>query len=100
MEKQIKRRSTNPLKSNVIQYDDQRSQRKRMTGNNQMKALAEQVFIGEILLQSKIAQRAAKRLPAINDHFDQIEVWCSIQSILVTESRLNGHIIQYLKMNG
>jgi len=38
------------------------------------KALAETVFIGEIVLQSKIAELAAKRLSAIEDNFDQIEV--------------------------
>ncbi|MGE5605285.1 MAG: hypothetical protein ACM3YE_06290 [Bacteroidota bacterium] len=54
-----------------------------------MKALAEQVFIGEIVLQSKIALRAAERLPAINEHFDQIEVWCSIQSILVAAGNVS-----------
>ena len=47
------------------------------------KALSEMVFISEIVLQSKIAELASKRLSAIKDNFDQIEVWSSIQSILV-----------------
>lgn len=48
-----------------------------------MKALAEMVFIGEIVMQAKIAKRAAERLQATTDNFDELEVWCSIQSILV-----------------
>jgi hypothetical protein len=54
-----------------------------------MKALAEMVFIGEIVLQSKIAQRAAARLPPLHDHGDGIEVWCSIQSILVAAGNVS-----------
>jgi hypothetical protein len=54
-----------------------------------MMALTEMVFIGEIVLQSKIAQLAAKRLPGPHDHFDQIEVWCSIQSILVAAGNVS-----------
>jgi hypothetical protein len=54
-----------------------------------MKALAEMVFIGEIVLQSKIAELAAKRLSAIKDNFDQIEVWSSIQSILVAAGNVS-----------
>ena len=54
-----------------------------------MKALAETVFIGEIVLQSKIAELAAKRLSESKDNFDQIEVWSSIQSILVTAGNVS-----------
>ena len=54
-----------------------------------MKPLAEAVFIGEIVLQSKIAELAAKRLSAIKDNFDQIEVWSSIQSILVAAGNVS-----------
>ncbi len=53
------------------------------------KALSETVFIGEIVLQSKIAELAAKRLLAIKDNFDQIEVWSSIQSILVAAGNVS-----------
>jgi hypothetical protein len=60
-----------------------------MMGDSQMKALTEQVFIGEIVNQAKIAQRAAERLPATTDHFDQLEVWCSIQSILVAAGNVS-----------
>jgi len=54
-----------------------------------MKALAETVFIGEIVLQSKIAELSAKRLSAIKDNFDQVEVWSSIQSILVAAGNVS-----------
>ncbi len=60
-----------------------------MTDDSQMKALAELVFIGEIMKQAKIAQRAAERLQATTDHFDELEVWCSIQSILVAAGNIS-----------
>lgn len=53
-----------------------------------MNGLQEMVFIGEIVHQSKIAQRAAERLEA-NDNFDKVEVWCSIQSILVAAGNVS-----------
>jgi hypothetical protein len=49
-----------------------------------MTSMQEMIFIGEIVLQSKIAQRAAERLRVTHDNFDQVETWCSIQSILVS----------------
>jgi hypothetical protein len=52
----------------------------------QIKALAEQVFIGEIVLQSKIAKRAFERLTATQDH---IEVWCEIQLILMAAGNVS-----------
>ena len=54
-----------------------------------MKELQEMVFMGDIVLQSKIAQRAAERLQASNDKFDNIEVWCSIQSILIAAGNVS-----------
>lgn len=54
-----------------------------------MKALAEQVFISEIVFQSKIAQRAAEDLLATRENFDPIEVWRSIQSILVASGNVS-----------
>ena len=54
-----------------------------------MNALAESVFLGEIVLQSKIAELAAKRLSASKDNSDQIEVWSSIQSILVAAGNVS-----------
>lgn len=49
-----------------------------------MNGLQDLILIDEIVLQSKIAQRAAERLKATNVKFDQVETWCSIQSILVS----------------
>jgi hypothetical protein len=57
-----------------------------------MKPLAELVFISEIVKQAKIANRAAERLKASTDHFDELEVWCSIQSIL-TAARIVSMIL-------
>lgn len=54
-----------------------------------MKVLQEMVLISEIVLQSKIAQRAAERLQATHDNFDKVEVWCSIQSILVAAGNVS-----------
>jgi hypothetical protein len=54
-----------------------------------MTELQEMVFIGEIVLQSKIAQRAAERLPDSHNNFDKVEVWCSIQSILVAAGNVS-----------
>lgn len=60
-----------------------------VTGDSQMKALAQLVFIGEIVKQAKIAKRAAERLQATTDDFDELEVWCSIQSILVAAGNVS-----------
>ncbi len=60
-----------------------------------MTVLQEMIFIGEIVLQSKIALRAADRLKATHDNFDNVEVWCSIQSILVAA----GNVSKILKPN-
>jgi len=54
-----------------------------------MTILQEMVLIGEIVLQSKIAHRAADRLKATHDNFDNVEVWCSIQSILVAAGNVS-----------
>ncbi|MFN8255735.1 MAG: hypothetical protein U0W24_08610 [Bacteroidales bacterium] len=54
-----------------------------------LNSLEETVFIGEIVLQSKIAQRANERLLATRENFDSIEVWCSIQSILVAAGNVS-----------
>lgn len=48
--------------------------------------LAEMVLIAEIVMQAKIAKRAATRLQGTND---QIEVWGSIQSILVAAGNVS-----------
>jgi len=54
-----------------------------------MTGLQEMILIGEISLQSKIAQRAAERLRATHDHFDHVETWCSIQSVLVAAGNVS-----------
>lgn len=54
-----------------------------------MTVLQEMVFIGEIVLQSKIAHQAADRLQATHENFNNVEVWCSIQSILVAAGNVS-----------
>jgi len=54
-----------------------------------MSGLAEMVFVGEIVKQAKIAKRAAERLQDTTIHFDEIEVWASIQSILVAAGNVS-----------
>jgi hypothetical protein len=57
--------------------------------DSQLKELTELVFVSEIVKQTKIAQRAAERLQATTDLFDELEVWCSIQSILVAAGNVS-----------
>lgn len=54
-----------------------------------MTILQEMLLIGEVVLQSKIAHRSAERLRATHENFDQIEVWSSIQSILVAAGNVS-----------
>lgn len=54
-----------------------------------MEGIKDMAFCGEIVLQVKIAKRAAERLEATKDNFDHIEVWCSIQSILVAAGNVS-----------
>lgn len=54
-----------------------------------MKEFQDMIFVGEVLLQSKIALRAFERLEATKDNFDYLEVWCSIQSILVSAGNVS-----------
>ena len=54
-----------------------------------MNEFQDMIFISEILLQSKIAQRAFERLLATYNNFDRLEVWCSIQSILVSAGNVS-----------
>ena len=54
-----------------------------------MKEFKDLIFISEILLQSKIAQRAFVRLEATQKNFDELEVWCSIQTILVATGNIS-----------
>lgn len=54
-----------------------------------MKNFQDFILVGEIVLQYKIAQRAIKRLQATHEEFDNIETWCSIQTILVTAGNIS-----------
>jgi len=54
-----------------------------------MTGLQEMILISEIVLQSRIAQRAAERLRATHDNVDHVETWCSIQSILVAAGNVS-----------
>lgn len=54
-----------------------------------MTGLQEMVFISEIVLQSKIARRAAEHLQATDNNLDNVEVWSSIQSILVAAGNVS-----------
>ena len=57
-----------------------------MTDDKKLKPLAEQVLVGEIVTQSKFAANAAGRLA---ESSDPIEVWSSIQSILVAAANVS-----------
>lgn len=57
-----------------------------MADIKKMKSLAEMVFVSEILTQSMIVEKAASRLEAVSE---QIEVWSSIQSILVAVANVS-----------
>ena len=57
-----------------------------MTDDKKIKPLAELVLVGEIVMQSKFAEAAASRLV---DSPDPIEVWGSIQSILVAAGNVS-----------
>ncbi|MGB3063365.1 hypothetical protein [Sphingobacterium thalpophilum] len=67
-----------------------------------MTGLQQMILVGEIALQSQIAQKAAERLRATHDNFDKIETWCSIQSILVAAGNVSKILwpSQKYKMRG
>lgn len=54
-----------------------------------MNGLLQMTLLGEISLQSQIAIRASERLDETKNTFDHIEVWCSIQSILVSSGNVS-----------
>lgn len=54
-----------------------------------MKEFPDMIFLSEVLLQSKIALRAFERLQDTHETFDSLEVWCSIQSILVSSANIS-----------
>ena len=53
-----------------------------------MDGVLEMVYLGEIVLQSKIAKKASDRLSVTYENFDEIEIWSSIQSILAAAGNL------------
>ena len=57
-----------------------------MTDNKKLNPLAEMALIGEIVTQSKFAERAADQLAKSTD---SVEVWGSIQSILVAAANVS-----------
>ena len=57
-----------------------------MTDKKKLKPLAEMALIGEIVTQSKFAEKAAEQLAKTSD---PIEVWGSIQSILVAAANVS-----------
>jgi len=62
-----------------------------------MEGIKDMVFCGEIVLQVKIARRAAERLEYCKDNFDQVEVWCSIQSILSAAGNVSKILFPFEK---
>lgn len=57
-----------------------------MTDNKKLKPLAEMTLISEIVAQSKFAEKAAEQLAKSSD---SVEVWGSIQSILVAVANVS-----------
>jgi hypothetical protein len=64
-----------------------------------MHGLLEMAFVGEIVLQTKIAKKAAERLELANDNLDNIEVWGAIQSILVATGNVSKILWPTAKAN-
>jgi len=57
-----------------------------MTDSKKLSPLAEMTFIGEIVAQTKIAENAADQL---NKSSDSVEVWGSVQSILIAAANVS-----------
>jgi len=57
-----------------------------MPDDKKLKPLAEMVFVSEIVTQYMFAEKAASRLEDFSDH---IEVWSSIQSILIAVANIS-----------
>lgn len=57
-----------------------------MTENKKLKAIAEQVLISEIVIQAKFAEKAADQLAKFSD---SVDIWGSIQSILVAVANVS-----------
>ena len=54
-----------------------------------MNGLLQMTLMDEIVLQSQIAIRAFERLNTAENQFDEIEIWGSIQSILVASANVS-----------
>lgn len=54
-----------------------------------MNGLLEMAFVSEIVLQTKIAKRAAECLQVANENLDNIEVRCAIQSFFVATGNIS-----------
>ena len=77
------------LSSTVLDYEPLVIVGGEIVNESKMEPLAEMVFISEVVKQAKIAKRASERLTATRDGFDEVEVWCSIQSILVAAGNIS-----------
>ena len=62
-----------------------------------MNPRTEMIFIREVALQSQIALRAADRLPKETSGLDKLEVWVSIQSILVATANISKILLPQSK---
>ncbi|MGV0751776.1 hypothetical protein [Empedobacter brevis] len=54
-----------------------------------MEDIKDMAFCSKIVLQIKIARRANERLEVCKNNFDNIELWCSIQTILVASANIS-----------
>jgi hypothetical protein len=54
-----------------------------------MNPIQEMVFLSEIVLQSKIALRAGERLQAADNNLDRVDVWSTIQTILIAAGNIS-----------
>ncbi|MDF1644267.1 MAG: hypothetical protein P1U80_08785 [Pseudomonadales bacterium] len=51
--------------------------------------LAETVFLSEIVRQAEIAKLSATRLKSKDDETNSLEIWCSLQSILIASGNVS-----------
>lgn len=54
-----------------------------------MTILMDSVFISEIVMQAKIAKQAGEYLNSTANHSDRLEIWGSIQSILIAAGNVS-----------
>ena len=60
-----------------------------MDRQDQHQAFEKHVFLSEIEMQSRFAASAAKRLVISVEHYDPIEIWSAIQSILIAAGNVS-----------